>query len=121
MVPLLLNKIPREALRRRVEGALKLVGLSHRKKSLPKQLSGGEQQRVAIARALVGGPDIVLCDEPTASLDAKSMEGVLQELRKLADAGKAVAVVTHDLRLKTYGDRIITMEDGRVVKQTGKE
>ena len=121
MTPLLLNRVPRPTVRGRVDAALALVGLSHRKKSLPKQLSGGEQQRVAIARALVGGPDIVLCDEPTASLDAKSVEGVLLELRKLADSGKAVAVVTHDLRLKTYGDRIIYLEDGRVVKQTGKE
>jgi len=121
MTPLLLNRVPRETLRRKVEEALRLVGLSHRKKSLPKQLSGGEQQRVAIARALVTGPSIILCDEPTAALDAKSITSVLQELRKLADSGKAVAVVTHDPRLESYADRIVYLEDGRVIKQTERE
>jgi putative ABC transport system ATP-binding protein len=119
MTPLLLNKTPRDTLRKKVDDALHLVGLTHRRKSLPKQLSGGEQQRVAIARALVGEPSIILCDEPTAALDAKSIESVLKELRQLADAGKAVAVVTHDLRLESFADRIVYLEDGRIVKQTG--
>jgi len=118
MTPLFLAKTPREILRKKVEAALSLVGLSNRRKSLPKQLSGGEQQRVAIARALVSDPPIILCDEPTAALDGKSIEIILQELRKLADAGKAVAVVTHDMRLAAYADRTIHLEDGRIVKSS---
>jgi len=115
MTPLQLNRVPKDKLQARVEDALELVKLTHRRKSLPKQLSGGEQQRVAIARALVSGPSIILCDEPTASLDSKSLEVVLKELRGLADSGKAVAVVTHDFRLKSFADKIIHLEDGRVV------
>ena len=115
--PLILNKVSKNLLREKTERALDLVGLTDRRKSLPKQLSGGEQQRVAIARALVGDPAIVLCDEPTAALDADSMDIVLQELRGLSDAGKAVAVVTHDPRLESYADRIIHMEHGRIVNE----
>ncbi len=114
--PLLLNKQSSATIREKVNRALELVGLQHRKKSLPKQLSGGEQQRVAIARALVSDPAIILCDEPTASLDLKSLDVVMKELRSLADQGKAVAVVTHDLRLKQYADKMIYLENGRVTE-----
>jgi len=118
MTPLVLNKLPKEAIKEKVKKALEWVGLGDRKRSLPKQLSGGEQQRVAIARALVSEPSIILCDEPTASLDNRSIEVVLQELRGLADAEKAVAVVTHDPRLEKYADRIIHLENGRIVEHT---
>lgn len=112
MVPLLLNHLHRDTVRNKVNQALQLVKLNNRKKSLPKQLSGGEQQRIAIARAIVNDPPIILCDEPTASLDSKSIEVILKELRDLADEGKAVAIVTHDLRLNQYADRIIHIENG---------
>jgi len=72
---------------------------------------------VAIARALVSDPSIILCDEPTASLDEKSLEVVMNELRSLADLGKAVAVVTHDFRLKKYADNMIYLENGRVTEK----
>jgi putative ABC transport system ATP-binding protein len=114
-VPLILNKLPKEEIQRKSQQALNTVGLGDRKRSLPKQLSGGEQQRVAIARALVNEPSIILCDEPTASLDEDSMAIVMNEVRKLADSGKAVAVVTHDLRLKDYADQIIYLEHGKLV------
>jgi putative ABC transport system ATP-binding protein len=117
LTPLFLNKVAKQEARDRVRQALDLVNLGHRRRSLPKQLSGGEQQRVAIARALVGGPSLILCDEPTASLDSQSMDIVLKELRKLADSGKAVAVVTHDLRLKEYADKVIHLQDGKVIDQ----
>ena len=120
-VPLILNRLSREAVKMKVEKALALVGLRHRRKSLPKQLSGGEQQRVAIARALVSDPAIILCDEPTASLDTESMEVVMKELRSLADAGKSVAVVSHDFRLESFADRIIFIEDGKVQEKSTKE
>ncbi|MBN2029219.1 ABC transporter ATP-binding protein [bacterium] len=111
-VPLLLNRLPKEIVRDKVNLALQLVKLDQRRKSLPKQLSGGEQQRVAIARAIVNNPPLVLCDEPTASLDNNSIKIVLKELRSLADNGKAVAIVTHDQRLNQYADRIIRIENG---------
>jgi putative ABC transport system ATP-binding protein len=114
-VPLVLNKLPKEAIKQKVHKALDWVELGNRRKSIPKQLSGGEQQRVAIARALVSDPSIILCDEPTASLDSRSIEVILQELRGLADAGKAVAIVTHDPRLEKYADRIIHLENGKIV------
>jgi len=79
-------------------------------------LSGGQQQRVAIARALVTDPSIVLCDEPTAALDAKSWSVVMEELRQLADAGKSVVVVTHDERLAGQADRVLRLEGGRLIE-----
>ena len=119
-VPLLLNRLSKEEIRHKVDKALQLVKLDQRRKSLPKQLSGGEQQRVAIARAIVNDPPLVLCDEPTASLDNKSIEVVLNELRSLADTGKAVAIVTHDQRLNKYADRIIHIENG-ILKESSNE
>jgi putative ABC transport system ATP-binding protein len=92
-----------------------------RKSNLPKQLSGGQQQRVAIARALVTDPQLVLCDEPTASLDANSISTVMHELVTLAKNGKAVCVVTHDPRLLQYADRIIEVEAGLATEITKTE
>lgn len=119
-VPLILNKLPKGTIQQKSRQALRTVGLEQRNKSIPKQLSGGEQQRVAIARALVNEPSIILCDEPTASLDSDSMEIVMKSLRNLADSGKAVAIVTHDLRLKAYADKIIYLEDGKLVTHKGE-
>ena len=112
MMPLQLKKLPRQTAKQKALAALELVGMSDRKSNLPKQLSGGQQQRVAIARALVTDPQLVLCDEPTASLDANSISTVMQELVNLARNGKAVCVVTHDPRLIQYADRIIEVEAG---------
>jgi putative ABC transport system ATP-binding protein len=117
-IPLVLNRLPKETIKQKVHKALEWVELGNRRKSIPKQLSGGEQQRVAIARALVSDPSIILCDEPTASLDSRSIDVILQELRGLADAGKSVAVVTHDPRLEKYADRIIHLENGKIVEHT---
>ena len=114
-VPLILNKLSKEEIQKKSRQALHTVGLNDRKRSIPKQLSGGEQQRVAIARALVNEPSIILCDEPTASLDSDSMGVVMDEVRKLADSGTAVALVTHDLRLKDYADQIVYLEHGKLV------
>ena len=114
MQPLKLMKKPAGFVRKKAMEALEMVNMSDRLKSLPKQLSGGQQQRVAIARALVSDPSLILCDEPTASLDTKSVAIVMQELKSLATNGKSIAVVTHDNRLKQFANRIIYVHNGFV-------
>lgn len=115
-MPLQLLGIKKSEVKSRAEEALKMVDMTDREKSLPKQLSGGQQQRVAIARALVSNPKIILCDEPTASLDKGSLGVVMEELQLLARKGKAVAVVTHDPRLRKYADRVLEVENGIVTE-----
>jgi putative ABC transport system ATP-binding protein len=114
IMPLKLQGVANSEARDRTEQALKTVGMTDRRRNLPKQLSGGQQQRIAIARALVTNPKLVLCDEPTASLDKGSVGIVMNELRTLADEGKSVAVVTHDPRLKQYAHRIVEVDNGAV-------
>src|SRR3954470_4760559 len=96
-LPLLLTRLPKAERRRRVDVALKLVGLSDRMDHTPRQLSGGQQQRVAIARAIVADPKIIVADEPTGDLDRKSAEDVLGLLTTLNETlGKTIVMVTHD-------------------------
>jgi putative ABC transport system ATP-binding protein len=93
-----------------------MVGLANRANALPSQLSGGQQQRVAIARALIHQPRLLVCDEPTAALDARLGQEVMELLRQVAvQPDRAVIVVTHDSRVFHFGDRIIRMDDGQVV------
>jgi putative ABC transport system ATP-binding protein len=114
-VPLIIAGQPR---RKAIEAAGKIldsVGLGNKAQLFPNQLSGGQQQRVAIARALVHEPRLLVCDEPTAALDAKSGQTVMELLRRVAlQADRAVIVVTHDNRVFSFGDRIIHMDDGVV-------
>ncbi len=110
--PLKMQKLSSSVISQKTSEALEKVKMSHRKKNLPKTLSGGEQQRIAIARALVTNPKIVLCDEPTASLDKDSLVIVMEQLQALAKNGKAVAVVTHDPRLTKYADRAVEVNNG---------
>ncbi len=112
MLPLKLAGYNNKEIRSKAEDALKEVNMFDRRNFLPKQLSGGQAQRVAIARALVGKPPLLLCDEPTAALDTLSVETVMNEIKKLVNGDRAVAVVTHDHRLEKYADRIITVENG---------
>ncbi|TAF65995.1 MAG: ABC transporter ATP-binding protein [Cytophagales bacterium] len=114
MIPLQLLGMSEKEAKKRALQALEKVGMLDRQKFKPKQMSGGQQQRVAIARALVTEAPLILCDEPTAALDAKSLVVVMEELRKLANEGKAVAVVTHDPRLKPYADRLVMVENGKI-------
>lgn len=116
MMPLQLQGVNGSEARERAAQALKTVGMTDRRRNLPKQLSGGQQQRIAIARALVTNPKLILCDEPTASLDKDSLGIVMNELRTLADEGKSVAVVTHDPRLKQYAHRIVEVDNGVVTE-----
>lgn len=117
MMPLQLQKLPEKTARQRAKEALEKVGMGDRLKHLPAKLSGGQQQRVAIARALVTNPQMLLCDEPTASLDIRSVSIVMKELKDLAFQGKAIAVVTHDTRLIPYANRTIYVNDGMVSDQ----
>ena len=96
--------------------ALARVGLPHKIKAYPRELSGGEQQRVAIARAIVGNPSIILADEPTAALDGENGQAVMKILAGIArEQGRAVLIVTHDPRLLPFADRVVHIEDGRIV------
>ena len=105
---------PREAARR-IRAALDKVGLLAREKANPIQLSGGEQQRVAIARAIVGGPVLLLADEPTGSLDSQSSRSILELLVELRRRrGLAIALVTHDAAVAGWAERTIRFEDGRL-------
>ena len=95
---------------------LREIGMENHIEKLPSQLSGGQQQRVAIARALVHEPSIIICDEPTAALDAATGQKVMEILRDNAlKSGRAVIIVTHDDRIFKFANRIIRMEDGRIV------
>jgi len=114
MLPMMLQGVAEKEAIVRATAALEKVGMENKINKLPKTLSGGEQQRVAIARALVTNPEMILCDEPTASLDIKSVAVVMEELKQIAKNGKAVAVVTHDTRLRPFADRIIYVNDGMV-------
>ena len=96
--------------------ALASVGLSHKTGSYPRELSGGEQQRVAIARAIVGRPSAILADEPTAALDSENGHAIMTVLARIArDPARGVLVVTHDPRILPFANRIVRIEDGRIV------
>lgn len=120
-VPLLIAGWNRAKAIAKAAELLTSVGLGSRLKSFPSQLSGGQQQRVAIARALVHEPRLLVCDEPTAALDAASGRTVMGLIRQVAvQPDRAVIVVTHDSRVYDFGDRIVSMADGKVVEILGK-
>jgi len=101
--------------------ALALVGLAHKLGAFPGELSGGEQQRVAIARAIAGKPSLILADEPTGALDSENGQAIMGLLSQIAsDPSRAVFVVTHDPRIVPFADRIVQIEDGRIVKDEPK-
>lgn len=108
--------VPDDLARKAAVVALGLVGLSDRLNYLPANLSGGQKQRVAVARALVGNPEMVLADEPTAALDKASAADVVDLLKRLGTArGTTTLLVTHDTRILERADRILTLQDGRIV------
>jgi len=116
-VPLLIAGWNRKKALEKAAHLLEKVGLGKRMKSYANELSGGQQQRVAIARALVHEPKLLVCDEPTAALDAASGRTVMGLIREVAvQADRAVIVVTHDSRVYDFGDRIVSMNDGGIEK-----
>jgi putative ABC transport system ATP-binding protein len=118
-LPLLLTRLRRAERRRRAEIALGVVDLAARRDHRPQQLSGGEQQRVAIARAIVTDPDLIVADEPTGDLDARSAADVLTLLRELNRAfAKTIVMVTHDPRAEPFVDLVFHLDKGLLVNGT---
>jgi len=119
-VPLIIRGLPRSQAIEKAASTMGELGLEDRIDFLPSKLSGGQQQRVAIARALVGEPRLILCDEPTANLDAETGGKAMELLRRVGKRpDRAMIVVTHDSRIFEFGDRVVRLEDGRIeqVKQ----
>lgn len=116
---LLYSGRPRRERRRVAEETLCRVGLGHRLRHEPHQLSGGEKQRVAIARAVAGDPPLLLADEPTGALDSRSGAVVMELLRELHEAGTTVVVITHDRDISASLPREVGVRDGRIEHDTG--
>ena len=114
-VPLMYRGVPRAERRKIAEQALVRVGLGDKMRHKPSQLSGGQQQRVSIARALAGTPAVILADEPTGALDSHTGREVLAMLQELHRAGHTVVLITHDNSIAVQAQRIIRLEDGRVI------
>jgi putative ABC transport system ATP-binding protein len=115
-IPLVLKNQQWDASLRLARQYLEIVGLKDRAELPPVKLSGGEQQRVAIARAIVSTPDILIFDEPTASLDGDTGKRILDFIKhEILNERRSIVVVTHDARIFPYADRIIRMEDGKIV------
>lgn len=114
-LPLLLTHLSKAERRQHVETALKVVGLSHRSRHFPRQLSGGEQQRTGIARAIVTDPTMLLCDEPTGDLDRKSGDEILALLQALnREQGKTIIMVTHDPHASARATRTLYLDKGQL-------
>lgn len=118
-LPLLLTKLSRRERRQHVETALKIVSLSDRMDHYPRQLSGGQEQRVAIARAIVSDPVILVADEPTGDLDAKSAEEILMLLKRLnVEFHKTIVMVTHDPKAAAWAHRLLHLDKGVLHAET---
>lgn len=118
-LPLMLRGEKGREITKRVEEMLDRVGMSHRCRHRPAELSGGEQQRIAIARALVHGPRLLLADEPTGNIDSHQGAGIMSLIRELAISGEqTVLLVTHSLQAAQAADYVWTMRDGQLVSRT---
>ena len=114
-LPLLFGNVPTDERKKRVKTVLEEVGLSHRMKHFPSQLSGGQCQRVAIARAIVSKPQIILADEPTGNLDSKMGKEIMDLLLDLNKQGVTIVMVTHDESIALQTSRIIRLLDGKLL------
>ena len=117
-LPLLYRKVSAKERRHLAEEVLAKVGLSHRMRHMPTQLSGGQCQRVAIARAIIGNPEIILADEPTGNLDSKSTIEIMNILKDLHKSGRTVIIITHDDEIADQVDRVVRIMDGKIVSDS---
>jgi len=114
-IPLLIQGVERRIALARARDLLEQVGLIQKRDSFPRDLSGGQQQRVAVARALVHEPKLIVCDEPTSSLDRETGRQVMELFKKVAlSHGRTLMIVTHDNRIYNFADRIASMSDGKI-------
>ena len=116
MLPLLYSGKSSDERQNLALNALKNVGLKDRTKHRPNQLSGGQQQRVSIARAIVGTPKLILADEPTGALDSKTSLEIMEIMQTLNNKGITIVLVTHESDIAKYGNRIIMMKDGKIIR-----
>lgn len=114
-LPLSIQNVPRRERRRRVYEALEQMGICDLSKKMPSKISGGQQQRCAIARALASGNELILADEPTGALDVHNGNEIMNILEELNKQGKTIVVITHDPKIAERAQRILYMEDGRIV------
>ena len=119
-LPLLYRKMAAKERTRLAKEVLERVGLSHRMRHMPTQLSGGQCQRVAIARAIIGNPEIILADEPTGNLDSKNGAEVMQLLTELNKEGTTIVMVTHSKHDASFAHRIINLFDGSIVSSVNE-
>lgn len=113
-----INNISDKEADERARLILESLGLGDRLNHKPNQLSGGQQQRVAIARALANNPEVILADEPTGNLDSKTGQFVMDFLGKMHREGKTIVLITHDIGLVKYAERIVHIKDGQIEKET---
>lgn len=114
-LPLLMQNRERRTAYAQAIHALTKVGLEHRLNNLPSQLSGGEQQRVSIARAVAHAPKILFADEPTANLDNESSKKIMEIFKDLHKGGQTIVMVTHEEQYAKLADRIVRLDDGRII------
>lgn len=117
MLPLLMEGMGRKEAHAKAAAALERVKLSHRLNNLPSQLSGGEQQRVSIARAIAHNPSILFADEPTANLDNESSRNILELFNEFHNSGQTIVMVTHEEEFARSAERIVRIDDGRIVSE----
>jgi len=116
LLPQTMNGKTKASLKAELDEILELTGLTEKRKAMPATLSGGQQQRVAIARAVLGNPAVILADEPTGNLDAKSSVEIMELFSKLnKEKGMTILQVTHSERCASYGTRIVKLENGKTV------
>lgn len=115
LLPTIYSSIPTSEAEKRARELLAKLGLKSRQEHFPNQLSGGEQQRVALARALINNPSLILADEPTGNLDTKTGQEVIQIFKDLNREGNTIIFVTHDINIASHAQRIIQIQDGKII------
>lgn len=116
-LPMIFHGIGKEERMKRAEEILREVSLTHRRNHLPKELSGGERQRVAIGRALANDPEVILADEPTGNLDSHTGLEIIKLFTELNKKGKTIILVTHNMDLIKYAQKVLKISDGKIIEQ----